>query len=336
MLKVAVWSASDRRDLFQEVSTRRGLSFDVVQKDFWVCFVLDRLFSLETIGKELYFKGGTSLSKCFDIIGRFSEDVDLTIGREALGFEADYLDSAPSKSQQKKRRKEVQKRAFDYASKTILPALEASIAQVLTEKQEWKLIDSEEGVIRFQFPSDPDLTESAYLSPEVRLELGGLSDLEPNELMGATSYAAETFPDQFADGRANVRVVLARRTLCDKLLLLHRLNTADAELPKQQSRHYYDVAMLANSAVGTELREDLTLLAQAIRYEGLTFPRAGIDYASLSADQLRLAPEDRQLESFRRDYEAMKEMFFTDPPSVDWILEKLRELQDALASPRGT
>jgi hypothetical protein len=336
VITVAQWSNEDRRDLFREASSRRGLSFDVIQKDFWVCFVLDRMFSHPEIGEGLHFKGGTSLSKCFNTIQRFSEDVDLTVGRAALGFDADYLIAAPTSSQKRKRRRSIRDAAYQYTSSTILPTLRDAIATVLGVGPSWRLSDSGEGVIRFLFPADPGLTAGTYLRPEVRLEIGGLSDLEPNERMPVRPYAAEEVSDAFSQPSTEVRVVLARRTLCDKLLLLHRLNADGADVPPEQSRHFYDVAMLARSSAREELLDFPRLLTHAIDYEGLAFPRTGVDYDELRPRDLRLSPSERQVPSLRRDYEAMVEMFSGEPPSVEDVLAEISGLEaDLRALPPG-
>jgi hypothetical protein len=178
LIGIAQWPDDDRLDLFREAANRRGLSFDVIQKDFWVCFVLDRLFAHPEVGPGIHFKGGTSLSKCFNVIERFSEDIDLTIDRTSLGFDDTYLTDAATIGQRRKRKKSVREAASEYSSSEILPALEASIGTVLGDKESWEFTDSGDGVIRFHFPAAGEFTTSLYLQPEVRLEIGGLSDVE--------------------------------------------------------------------------------------------------------------------------------------------------------------
>lgn len=329
MIAVAQWSADDRRDLFREASNRSGLSFDVIQKDFWVCFILDQLFSHPKIGQTVYFKGGTSLSKCFQVIERFSEDIDLTVDRSALGFDSDELATAPTKSQLKKRRKSIKAAGFEYASTHIFPALQSAITDILPDANSWQLIDAGDGVINFTFPADADLSTGTYLRPDVRLEIGGLSDLEPNETKRVSPYAAEV-SEPFDRHETQVQVVLARRTLCDKLLLLHRLNTSGTDLPAEHSRHFYDVAMMVGSAVRREFLDDPELLPHAIAYEGRTFPRAGIDYDALLPSDLRLSPPEELMPSLRKDYEDMREMFFSEPPALASIIKALEELESDL------
>lgn len=318
----------------EEAANRRGLSFDVIQKDFWVCFTLERLFGLADLADDLHFKGGTSLSKCFGIIERFSEDIDLTIGRTTLGFEEDYLLTATSKSQSKKRKKSVAESAFEYVSSTLFPRLDSSIGDVLGESDSWGLEDVGRGCITFRVPADAELTEGSYLKPEVRLEIGGLSDLEPHSVMSVTPYAAEVVPEVFSQKEVEVQVLSATRTLCDKLLLLHRFN-ALAEVPQEQSRHFYDVAELTESPARDELLEDLSLLDRAIDYERRTFPRKGIDYESLSAADLRVAPPSVLMSSLRRDYASMREMFFAEPPDLEEISERLTRLESDLQARAG-
>lgn len=247
--------------------------------------------------------------------------------RAALGFDDEDLLSAPTKKQLKKSRESIKEAAFGYTSGTIFPSLHASISAVLDEGPSWQLRDDGEGVVTFGFPADPDLTVGSYLRPEVSLEIGGLSDLEPSGTWQVVPYAAEVVPEAFTQKATNVRVVLARRTLCDKLLLLHRLNTSGEDLPAEHSRHFYDVAKIADSPVRAELLADPGLLWRAIDYEGRTFPRGGIDYAALRPSDLRLSPADSLVPSLQRDYEAMREMFFSDPPGMAEIASALRGLE---------
>ena len=86
MDKVAHLSTAERLKLFEQVSARRNIAFEIVEKDFWVCWILDVLFGIPEFKNTFIFKGGTSLSKCFNVIERFSEDIDISITRETLGF----------------------------------------------------------------------------------------------------------------------------------------------------------------------------------------------------------------------------------------------------------
>ena len=89
MDKVAHLPTAERLQLFGQVAARRNIAFDIVEKDFWVCWVLDVLFGIPDFKSSFIFKGGTSLSKCFNVIERFSEDIDISITRETLGFTGD-------------------------------------------------------------------------------------------------------------------------------------------------------------------------------------------------------------------------------------------------------
>jgi predicted nucleotidyltransferase component of viral defense system len=92
-----------QRVIYEEAGRRLGLSAGSVEKDLWVCWTLRALFRLPASGPQLTFKGGTSLSKGWNLIDRFSEDIDIVINREFLGFGgADDPQDAPSNKQRAK------------------------------------------------------------------------------------------------------------------------------------------------------------------------------------------------------------------------------------------
>lgn len=129
---IAVMSVADRRDLFQETANRRGLSPLVIEKDFWVCWTLKHLFALPSLSSHLIFKGGTSLSKVFHLIERFSEDIDISIRRDYLGFDGDNdPEQSASKSQQRKRVEALREKCRLVVQREVKEALNDAFGQVL-------------------------------------------------------------------------------------------------------------------------------------------------------------------------------------------------------------
>src|SRR5450432_982845 len=129
---IAVATLADRRDLFQETANRRGLSPLVIEKDFWVCWTLKHLFAIPSLGPHLIFKGGTSLSKVFRLIQRFSEDIDVSLRRDYLGFDGvNDPEQAASKSQQKKRVEALREKCRHVVQSEVKETLNGAFGQIL-------------------------------------------------------------------------------------------------------------------------------------------------------------------------------------------------------------
>ena len=254
---MARWSPADRADLFTAVANERGdMIAAIVEKDFWVCWILRRLFTLKDAPAGMIFKGGTSLSKVFNAIGRFSEDVDLSFDRADLGFGGDNDPGrAPSKKQTRQRLKLLKEACQAVIRDRFIPQLAAAIGAALrdTAGHGWKLEtdqdDPDGQTVLFHYPSGfatPGPLGAAYIPPVVRLEMGARSDHWPAEDAIVTPYAAEQFPTKFQNPTSTVRVLAAERTFWEKATILHAWyhSRPDKPLRDRQSRHYYDLVKL--------------------------------------------------------------------------------------------
>lgn len=209
----------DRRDACREAEARLRLRASSIEKDFWVCWTLRELFALPGIGEHLNFKGGTSLSKCWQLIERFSEDLDVTIHRTSLGFGGDQSPEAASSTNQRNRRLEALSDACcTYVTGTLAPA----IAQRVSERVH--------GVSVIPDPDDPmsllieyptSFSAGEYLRPFVKIELGARSDIDPSEMPEVRPYLAEALPDLLGHSTFNVRALAPTRTFWEKAMLLH-------------------------------------------------------------------------------------------------------------------
>jgi len=343
MDKVAKLDAKDRAALFGETGAMRGVAETIIEKDFWVCWTLRRLFSLT--GKDagtLVFKGGTSLSKAYGAIRRFSEDIDLSFDRADLGYTGDR-DPETEGISRKKARQLIEDLVADverHIADKLLPALRGAITDQLGEPEAagWTLeIDSSDAqTINFHYPTVLPSSEyegMAYITPRVKLELGGRGDPWPTERKTIRPYAADDFPNFFEDADSEVTVLSARRTFWEKATALH----AEAHRPKESptpqyfSRHYYDLALLLESAEGQEAARDFDLLAQVANHKNIFFRSAWANYDTAAPGTLRLMPDEARIKDLRADYKAMAPMMFDEtPPGFDAILTKINALQTAI------
>jgi Nucleotidyl transferase AbiEii toxin, Type IV TA system len=336
---VARLSAQDRADLFSAAAGQRGFAAAIIEKDFWVCWTLKRLFTLANPPAGLIFKGGTSLSKVFQAIERFSEDVDLSFNREDLGFghEKDPL-NAPSRKKQQARVEALVGACQAMIRDDFLPRLKEAFTTALGSpaRESWQIEldpdDEEQQTVLFRYPASgrPGKDESRYLRPLVRLEMGARGEHWPSSEAVIRSYAAETFPELFKDPACTVKVVAAERTFWEKATILHMWfhAGADKKLSDRQSRHYYDVVRLYQSGIGQRALQDLELLTAVSRHKMVFFPRAWAKFHEAIPGTLRLVPPDSRIPELERDYQQMcEEMIFGDAPALGDVLDLLREIE---------
>lgn len=319
--------AESRLNAFLEVNRAMQLDAFSVEKDFWVCWTLRELFSLSGIGEHLTFKGGTSLSKAWKIIRRFSEDIDLVVDKDALGFGGDAApDAAPSNKQRKARLEGLMAACRDWVQGTLQPALAARIAETLGSAG-WKLEvdpDMPDGqCLLFHYPSVFPADAAGYVPPRVKIELGARSDDWPHEEKSIQPYVIEQFPALDADAVATVRVLAIERTFWEKACLLHEETFRPADKPRKlrMARHYYDLWCLLRAGVGERALVNTALFQRVAEHREIFFRYAWVDYTTHKPGTFRLSPPSDHLANWRSDYQAMLgPMFFGDVPDFDEIL----------------
>lgn len=344
MDEVARLGARDRADLFNEAArVRKTLRAEVIEKDFWVCWVLRAVFTLPDPPADLIFKGGTSLSKVYNAIERFSEDVDLSFDRKALGFGGDQ-DPAEAKSKKQRGR---QLDALKVTCQKMIkgqfgPKLVAVFEEQLKTSpgpDTWALADDPDDpdgqTLLFRYPKGlaqpTDLPP--YVRPVVRLEMGARGDQWPAASAEVRPYAAEVLPDLrvWKDPKAKVRVLAAERSFWEKATILHKWFHCPAEkaFPERLSRHYYDVVKLFRIEVGKKAVSDLELLRKVTAHQQVFFHTSWANFEEALPGTLRLVPPEARMKEIERDYEAMRrEMIFGDAPALKELLDVLAEIEN--------
>ena len=293
MDKVATTPQAERADLFRETAERTGLGAALVEKDFWVCWALKHLFSIPEFEGRIIFKGGTTLSKIFHVIRRFSEDIDLAVDWEMLGFVGDRSPHAEmSNTRRTKLLDEMLLTCQQYIAGEFISAFRDRIESALGtpgEREDWRLaVDSQDpNIVNFTYPRV--IESPGYVKDMVVLEMGTHAEFIPRDSFVVTPYAADVFPDFF-------------------------------------SRHYYDVAMLADSDVKDRSLSDQELLARVVEHKKHFYPRRWARYDLAVPGTLRVIPSDIWIDSLRRDYDRMQVMFFGSAPTFDDIADRLSAL----------
>lgn len=319
-------SLQRQRVVYEEAGRRLGLSAGSVEKDLWVCWTLRALFRLPVSGPHLTFKGGTSLSKGWKLIDRFSEDIDIVIDREFLGFGgAEAPEDAPSNRQRVTRLEALMGAAQAHIREVLGPALEQEVRQLLPPKARWTLEadadDADAQTLLFHYPSAMGAT--AYVRPVVKIELGARSDTEPSARPEIAPYLAEVVPDEVPGSLFSVHAVAPERTFWEKVALLHEETYREGSAaPKARlARHYYDLWCLITRGTAERAVRNKDLFDRVATHRAVFFRRSRDAQASFAPGSLRIVPAADRLAQWRRDYDAMREsMFFGEAPEFSDIL----------------
>lgn len=335
MNEIARMSAEERAQVFAETADRKGFAEAIIEKDFWVCWTLKQLFSTEAFTGRLLFKGGTSLSKIFHAINRFSEDIDLAVDYGALGFtgERDPRRQDISRTRRATILDEMMAECRRYIGGEFLEALRARCEEVLGPAEGWSLGISEQDPNTIEFRYPPASTKRLdYVAPQVVLELGTHAEFVPHDRFTIRSFVADEFPKLVEESDVAVMALLARRTFWEKATILHAQyhRAPESAIPDRYSRHYYDVAMLAGGPIRAEALADMDLLAQVVRHKETFYPSAWARYDLARAGTLRLVPQEARMAVLERDYRNMATMIFGEPPPFDSIMATLTTLEQEM------
>jgi hypothetical protein len=314
-----------RLEIFNQVSNQSGLPSAAIEKDWWVTLVLKVIFLLP-MSKYIVFKGGTSLSKGWKLIERFSEDIDLAVDPAFFGFSDDL-----SKGQIRKLRKDSCKffnTEFPSLLKKRINGMDISGFNL--KVSEFESSDTDPMEIQLHYDS---LTEKAdYLKPQVQIEIGSRSLMEPTKLCPVQSIVGETLTEQnFIDNPAEISIVLPKKTFLEKAFLLHEEFQRPSEKINlgRKSRHLYDLEKMMDTVHGKAALEDNKLYNSIIQHRLRFAHLQGVDYSTHSPDRIDFIPPGKYINELKADYKTMQEnMIYGDSLAFDKLIERLTELQD--------
>ena len=324
-----------RDEAFQETAAQLGMSKAIVEKDFWVCWSLKQLFALPSFGEQLIFKGGTSLSKAYNVIHRFSEDVDLSIDREQLGFVGDRDPEDPNLSgnKQKKLLQELEAAAEEAVRVRLLTEIQKAFGSRLEQSFTLSVDPNNPQTILFAYPTLAE-SDAGYVKPVVRFEFGARGVQLPAEHIEIAPYLHQAFPDLLIDALVGVKVLGVERTFWEKATILHMLFHQDATKPlaDRMSRHYYDMAQLIGHEAKKRALGKLDLLTQVAHHKSVFFKSAWANYDEAKLGSLRLVPNANLAAALRKDYAGMREMIIGDAPKFDEIIATIEAFETEINS----
>ena len=324
MHDVANLSPEQKNELFSETARLMQTTEAIVEKDFWVVWTLDKLFSDDRLNKILMFKGGTSLSKVFHLIGRFSEDIDLILDWNLVTNE-DPFSVRSSNTKQNKFNVEVNEKAKEYIQEVLMPI----ISEIIETQCTCEFGEDEKGnyFVNINYPSA--FSDDA-LRPQILLEIGPLAAWLPSSSYTIKPFAAEQFPHLFKQSTCNVNAVVAKRTFWEKATILHQeANRAEGKLiPLRHSRHYYDLAQMAQSEVKEEALSDLQLLKDVVEFKQKFYRSPWARYEDAKVGSFKILPPAFRHKELKDDYTAMKSMIFDKHLTFEEIIEILTTLEN--------
>lgn len=329
MLDFAVSNKADRYPIFSAVSTQLGFSQAIIEKDFWVCLVLDRMFHGSPFRNGIAFKGGTSLSKCWNTIQRFSEDIDIILDWGILGYEDEDVMDARSKTQQAKFSEAMNADAAEYIGTKMLRELQRTLKGTIPPEA-ITVDENDTQVIRIAYPKCTDLREDEVILDYIKLEIGPMAAWSPTTTAAISPYVAEAFP-KIGDMSTIVRTVMPARTFWEKAIILHKIanKPLTKSLPPRYARHYYDLYELAHTTIKEQAIADIPLLLDSVDFNTRFYRTAWSHVEEAVPGTMRLVPPSGRIPEIEDDYKRMldRKMIYGDAPSMEEIVECLRELE---------
>lgn len=337
-------SPEDRRDVFLGTAVRLGTPEQNVEKDFWVTWTLDALFNgLPDRHPRLLFKGGTSLSKAYGLIFRFSEDIDITVFREDLG-QAASIEELEALSGKKRHAKldAIKSACREYIQETLLGQFGVVVRSALTATG----IDVNEASVVID-PGDPDgqsllfwypsvtAARDDYVRPAVKIESGAKSALDPHQDLTIRPYVSDELP-QISLSVQNVTTVVAERTFWDKIIILHGVrkwfeNRGVLRYQGQRvSRHYYDVYRMLQSDLLKQTVGDLELATDCAAHARMFFNSPDLGLSKATPGTFSLSPIAGMADDLRRDYGRMTGMIIGDAPRFEDVMASIASLEAEL------
>jgi len=314
-----------RIDILNQTTEFTGLPVVAIEKDWWVTLALNACFYLP-YSEHIIFKGGTSLSKAWNLIERFSEDIDLALDRKFLGFEGDI-----SKTQIRKLRA----KSCEFISTVFVEDLKKvftewnAINECSIVSQEAKDSDKDPQIIEIHYQSVFDTSD--YLPQIVLIEVGSRSLREPTEQRAINSILSSQFPDlNFADKLFSIATVLPQRTFLEKVFLLHEEFSQALEKIRvhRLTRHLYDLEKLMDTEHGIEALKNTELYNNIVAHREKFNAIRGIDYSSHTPDKISIIPPESIIKQWEQDYQAMTQnMFYGVFLTFNELINRITELQ---------
>ncbi|KAA6343593.1 hypothetical protein EZS27_008730 [termite gut metagenome] len=318
-------SEKEKVELINRVSIATGLPNAAIEKDWWVTMSLRALFSCEC-ANHIVFKGGTSLSKGWNLIERFSEDIDIAIDRAFFGFEGEL---------KKKQINNLRRASCSYIKDKLKDELDYKLQETGIEDYSVFIKETQDTtkdplIIEVLFNSI--FTPGSYIREKVLIEIGTRSLIEPSETIQLRSILADNYPESaFADSYFDIPTVIPQRTFLEKAFLLHEEFQKPAENIRvnRMSRHLYDLEKLMDTDYAKDALNSPDLYDVIVNHRKMLTSMKEVDYSTHTPDKINFVPPASIIDIWEKDYETMKSnMIYGDSIPFDKLIERIRELNE--------
>jgi hypothetical protein len=330
-------SLSDQNLAYANASLTLRTEAVILEKDFWVSCLLGVLFTLPEIAPHLIFKGGTSLSKVFGVIDRFSEDIDLCLVPDFVGADSAGFDALTSRVKRDAAIMDMQALCSAKAQTVLMPALDAALVSALGSPAAGSWLrfemdaDAKSPIIYFAYPTMQG-GGFDYLRREVKLELGTLTDQQPTGSYAIKPLLADAFPQLFDDWACYVTALELERTFWEKATILHAEfhRPEGSPTPTRYARHYFDMAKLLGHANASMYLADKAQCLRVVDWKSRVFARSWARYDLAAPGTFRLVPPAQRQGDLAQDYATMRPMFMTEPPPFAELMRILAQAEATL------
>lgn len=311
----------DQKAVFEGVGQIKHMSPAIVEKDFWVVYLLEYLFDQFKYKDYLCFKGGTSLSKSYNYIERFSEDIDLAIDWTLMGYGKEEPYKLKSRTKMDNFTKDIAIKSVDLIENVFLPIIEEDLQELLKLEFYLELDELDKQIILFGYPRQ---FEDAAILQEIRIEFGALAENIPSDQTTVSTYIHDVNPNLFSDNKISVLSLSPVRTLFEKLLILHReYHRVERSDYDRYSRHYYDVYQMLSKGLEKEVLNNLGVLFSVVEFNNRFYRYSWAKYNEILEGKIRLVPSNEKINHLKKDYHAMKTMIFGEVPEFSNFIDKL-------------
>ena len=316
-------------DIYALAHGKTGILQVVLEKDWWVTAVLRALFALP-YAENLSFKGGTSLSKCYNLIERFSEDIDIAVYREFLGFGGtlsktqinDKLRRAACSFVREKLQFDIEKELENQGINANVFSVKVNITPITTTDPE---------IIEVHYKT---LFADQYIKPVVKLEISGRSMNEPVKKIVLQSFLDEEFSNTpFAEKQFEINAVVPERTFWEKICLLHEEFAKPQELirTERMSRHLYDLEKMMNTPIAENALKENELYNSIVEHRRIFIGLKGFDYSTLATNTINIVPPENIIDLWKIDYETMQRtMIYGNSLPFEKMIDKIKILNEKI------
>lgn len=328
MYRIAQLPASEREVLFRNTAARMGVNEAIVEKDFWVCLTLDYLFHRCFWKDSFAFKGGTSLSKAYGLIERFSEDIDLILDWRTLGYGTMEPWEQRSNTKQQQFNDAANEQTAKFLAEEFVPVFQQDMSKIIGESAIVSIAEDKQ-TVQFEYPCS---YQDQSILRAIRLEIGALAAWTPTQMATIRPYAAEQYKRVFTQPETEILTTSAARSFWEKVTILHQEANRPENLtmPARYSRHYYDLYRMALTQVKSEALSQPELLQRVAEFKMKFYPRKWAQYELAKPGTIKLMPPAHSEKTLRDDYASMRAMIYGSYPSYEEIMETLHALENEM------